>query len=229
MTEKMNGKISIAIDGPSGAGKSTLARSAAQKFGLIYADTGAIYRTVGLAARRAGVEPGDVPSVLSLLTGIRIDLCYENGVQRMYMKGSDVTDYLRSPEISIYASAVSAIPEVRDFLMDMQRSLAERYDVVMDGRDIGTVVLPNASLKIFLTADPEERARRRYLELSSAGSNVSFEQVLSDMELRDKNDSSRAAAPLRAAPDAIVLNTTGNSLEKSEKLIFELISEKLGL
>ena len=229
MTEKISGKISIAIDGPSGAGKSTLAKSAAKKLGFIYVDTGAIYRTVGLAAQRAGVEPSDIPSVLSLLPGLQIDLRYENGVQRMYMKGADVTDFLRTPEISIYASAVSAIPEVRTFLMDMQRSLAERYDVVMDGRDIGTVVLPNASLKIFLTAEPEERARRRYLELVTAGSNVSFEQVLSDMELRDKNDSSRAAAPLEAAPDAIVLNTTGNSLERSEKIIFDLISEKLGL
>ena len=222
-------RISIAIDGPSGAGKSTMAKSAASRFGLIYADTGAIYRTVGFAARRAGVGSKDAEGISKLLSETKIELRYEGNVQKMVLNGEDVTPFLREPEISIYASDVSAIPEVRAFLLEMQRSLAREHNVIMDGRDIGTVVLPDASLKIFLTADPEDRARRRYGELLERGSEVTFEEVLRDIEYRDRNDSSRAAAPLAVADDAVVIDTTGNTLSESVEMVCGLIAEKLGL
>ena len=221
---------SIAIDGPSGAGKSTLARRAAQKFGFIYVDTGAIYRTVGLAAQLAGVDSKDEPGVAALLPGLDIDLRYDAaGVQRMYLNGRDVSRDIRTPQSSIYASDVSAMPPVRAFLLDMQRDMARRHDVIMDGRDIGTVVLPDADLKIFLTASVEDRACRRLGELRSRGSDVSFEEVLRDMQYRDKNDSTRAAAPLRAADDAVLLDTSGNTLQQSVDLVCGIIEERLGL
>lgn len=220
----MNGHTAIAIDGPSGAGKSTIARAAAQRFGYIYVDTGAIYRTVGLAANRMGVDRRDEAAVAAVLPGLSIEMRYdENGEQRMILNGEDVSERIRMPEISIAASDVSALPAVRAFLMDMQRSMAEKHDVIMDGRDIGTVVLPHAELKIFLTASLEDRAYRRYQELISKGVNTCFENVISEMELRDQQDESRAAAPLRAAGDAVVLDTTGNTLEKSIDIVCGMI------
>lgn len=220
--------FSVAIDGPSGAGKSTLAQMCASRLGFLYVDTGAIYRSVGVAVRRAGLSSKDAPGVAALLPGLSISMCYdENGLQRMFLNGSDVTDEIRLPEISIYASDVSAMPEVRAFLLEMQRHFADTSNVIMDGRDIGTVVLPNADLKIFLTASLEERARRRYEELCLRGTETNLEAVLSDMRYRDANDSSRAAAPLRPAGDAHILDTTGNSLEESFQLICKLIEEKM--
>ena len=220
---------SIAIDGPSGAGKSTLARRAAQKFGFIYVDTGAIYRTVGLAAQLAGVDSKDEPGVAALLPGLDIDLRYDAaGVQRMYLNGRDVSRDIRTPQSSIYASDVSAMPPVRAFLLDMQRDMARRHDVIMDGRDIGTVVLPDADLKIFLTASPETRGRRRFAELKEKGQDISLEEVLRDMAERDKNDSMRAAAPLRAAEDAVLVDTSELTLAESIDAVAELVQRRLG-
>ena len=221
--------ISVAIDGPSGAGKSTIAKAAAARFGLIYADTGAIYRTVGLAAQRQGADPRNENAVSEMLPRISVELCYENGRQRMLLNGEDVTELIRTPEISLYASDVSALAAVREYLMDMQRSLAETRDVVMDGRDIGTVVLPNAGLKIFLTASPEERARRRWLELRERGDGSSLSDVLRDMEKRDRNDSTRALAPLRPAEDSVTVDTTGLTLKESIERVCTLIKERFGL
>lgn len=216
----MNGHTAIAIDGPSGAGKSTIARAAAKKFGFIYVDTGAIYRTVGLAANRAGADRKNEAAVAAILPGTHIEMRYtEDGVQRMYLNGEDVSETIRLPDISLAASDVSALPAVRAYLMDMQRAMAREHDVVMDGRDIGTVVLPDAELKIFLTASLEDRAYRRYQELIARGVNTCFENVISEMEARDRQDSQRAAAPLRAAPDAVVLDTSGNTLEQSVELV----------
>ncbi len=212
----MTKHISVAIDGPSGAGKSTIARAAAKRFGLIYVDTGAMYRTVALAVHRAGVDCGDKAAVLPLLPTIQIDMDYDDrGVQRMLLSGEDVSEAIRTPENSARASAVSAHPEVRAFLMDTQRNFAVENSVVMDGRDIGTVVLPDATLKIFLTASAEKRAERRWKELQEKGMDVSFQQVLRDIEERDYNDTHRAAAPLRKAEDAIELDTSDLTLEES--------------
>lgn len=223
-------KRSIAIDGPSGAGKSTLARMSAEKFGFIYVDTGAIYRSVGLFTLKNGVSSGDEAGVCPLLDRMKIEMRHDaSGVQRMYLNGEDISDEIRLPEVSIYASDVSAIPVVRARLMDMQREMAEKYDVIMDGRDIGTVVLPDATLKIFLTANPEDRARRRYEELTVKGIGTTYEDTLRDINLRDKNDSSRKTAPLRPAEDAVIIDTTGNSLEKSFEIVTSVIKEKLGL
>lgn len=219
---------SIAIDGPSGAGKSTLAKMAAEKLGFLYVDTGAIYRTVGLYASRMQVEPHDAQAVTALLDSIRIELSYgEDGFQHMFLNGEDVTAEIRRHEISAYASAVSAIPQVRAFLLEMQRSLARSHNVVMDGRDIGTVVLPQADVKVFLTAAPEDRARRRYDELVQRGQQTGYETVLKDLIQRDHNDSSRASAPLKQAEDAVLLDTTGNSLEESFALLLHTIKEQL--
>lgn len=221
--------ISIAIDGPSGAGKSTIAKKTAELFGFVYVDTGAIYRTIGLAAHRRGLDTKDKCVIIPLLPELDIDLRYNDaGEQRMYLSGEDVSEMIRLPEISMCASDVSAIPEVREYLMDMQRSMAERYDVIMDGRDIGTVILPNADLKIFLTATAEERAKRRFSELKQRGNDVSFDYVLEDMKKRDAQDTSRAAAPLVPAPDAVILDTTGFELDKSIDAVSSLITEKTG-
>jgi cytidylate kinase len=223
-------RISIAIDGPSGAGKSSMARLAAARFGFLYVDTGAIYRTVGLAALRAGVASKDAAGVEALLPGIVLSLIHnKKKEQRMILNGEDVTDEIRRPEVSIYASDVSAIPAVRAFLLEMQRSLAETNDVIMDGRDIGTVVLPHAGLKVFLTATPAARAQRRYRELTARGNSVRFEDVLRDIEYRDKNDSSRAAAPLRPADDAVRMDNTELTLEQSLDALGRLITERFAL
>lgn len=221
---------SIAIDGPSGAGKSTLAKMIAAELNFLYVDTGAIYRTVGLYAKKNDVDPHDGPAVTALLDAIKIDMNYgEDGLQRMYLNGEDVTTDIRQHEISAYASAVSAIPEVRAFLLEMQRSFARTNNVVMDGRDIGTVVLPDAQIKIFLTADPEDRARRRYEELLQRGQQTDYETVLKDLIQRDYNDSHRASAPLRQAEDALLLDTTGNTLQQSEELLLKTVKERLGV
>lgn len=219
---------SIALDGPSGAGKSTLARKLAGALGYLYVDTGAIYRTVGLACATAGADLADPAAVTALLPGLSIDLRHGgDGVQRMYLDGEDVSEAIRRPEVSEYASLVSAIPEVRAFLMEMQRALARRQDVVMDGRDIGTAVLPAADVKIFLTASAEDRARRRYEELLQRGNDTDYGTVLRDIVARDARDTGRAAAPLRRAEDAVLVDTTGNTLEQSFEVLLRTIKEKL--
>ena len=218
--------ISVAIDGPSGAGKSTIARAAAKRFGFIYVDTGAIYRTVAYAVHLAGKRCTDADAVRALLPTLSISIDYDgSGVQRMLLDGVDVSDAIRTPENSIRTSQVSAMPEVRAFLMDMQCEQAKRHSVVMDGRDIGTVVLPDASLKIFLTASAECRAERRFRELMEKGVETSFEEVLRDIEKRDWNDTHRDAAPLRQAPDAVLVDTSGLTLEESIDAVCDLIRE----
>ena len=226
----MNGHISIAIDGPSGAGKSSLARRAAAHFSLIYVDTGAIYRCVGLAAHRAGINTRDAQAVQEILPKLDIRMIYnEAGEQRMYLGEEDVSSDIRLPEISICASNVSAHPEVRAFLLEMQRKMARENSVIMDGRDIGTVVLPDAELKIYLTASAEARAQRRMLELHGKGIDASFEDVLKDIELRDYQDTHRAEAPLRQAEDAVLLDTTEYDFNESFSLLCGIIEERLGL
>ena len=211
----MDRVYSVAIDGPSGAGKSTLAKECAKRFGFLYVDTGAIYRTVGLAAKRAGIPPESAADVLPLLPTLEIDLRHAEDGQHMFLFNEDVNSLIRTPEVSAYASKVSAIAEVRSFLMEMQRSLARKNSVIMDGRDIGTVVLPNADIKVFLTASAEARAKRRLLELEEKGQSFSFEEILRDMQERDERDTQRAAAPLKAADDALLMDTTALSLEES--------------
>ena len=221
----MNKKqYAVAIDGPSGAGKSTLARAAAERLGILYVDTGAIYRTIGLYVQRRGIDPKDTAAVLAALPDIRIGMDHDaDGMQRMLLNGEDVTADIRLPEISMYASAVSAIQGVRDFLMEMQRSLARERSVIMDGRDIGTVVLPDADVKIFLYADVEVRAKRRELELQQRGTPKPYEEVLREMEERDYNDTHRAAAPLRAADDAIMMDTSSMDFDASLALLLDVI------
>lgn len=222
--------ISIAIDGPSGAGKSSIARKAAEAFGFIYVDTGAIYRTVGLAAYRRGIASRDSAAVVAMLPELHIELRHgADGTQRMFLDGEDVSEAIRKPEISIYASDVSAIPEVRAYLMEMQRSFARTQNVIMDGRDIGTVVLPDAGLKIYLTASAEARAQRRQTELERKGQSIPFEEILRDMRYRDTNDSGRATAPLRPAEDAVHLDTTALSFSESCAAVESLIRERFSL
>lgn len=217
-------QYAVAIDGPSGAGKSTLARAAAERLGILYVDTGAIYRTIGLYVQRRGIDPKDTAAVLAALPDIRIGMDHDaDGMQRMLLNGEDVTADIRLPEISMYASAVSAIQGVRDFLMEMQRSLAREHSVIMDGRDIGTVVLPDADVKIFLYADVEVRAKRRELELRQRGTPKPYEEVLREMEERDYNDTHRAAAPLRAADDAIMVDTSSMDFDASLALLLDVI------
>lgn len=223
----MNDIISIAIDGPSGAGKSTLARRCAAAFGFLYADTGAIYRTVGLAAVRAGIDRKDGQAVAGLLPGLKIEMKYDaQGEQRMYLNGEDVSDAIRMPEISLAASDVSSLPVVRQFLLEMQRGLARTQSVLMDGRDIGTVVLPDADLKVFLTASAEERARRRVLQLQEKGVTENYEKVLQEIRYRDEQDMNRETAPLRQAEDAVLLDTTELSYDESFAALSQLILER---
>ncbi len=225
----MNGHYAIAIDGPSGAGKSTIARAAAKRFGFIYVDTGAIYRTVGLAAYRGGIDRRDASAVEALLPQLEIAMRYTDaGEQHMYLNGEDVTALIREPEISICASDVAALPAVRAFLMELQRRMARENSVIMDGRDIGTVVLPDAEVKIFLTASAEARARRRLLELEQKGMKQSFDEVLRDIEYRDEQDSHRAAAPLKKAEDAIVVDTSELDFDESLELVVKTMQRKLG-
>ena len=220
--------IRVAIDGPSGAGKSTLAKSVAEKLGFLYVDTGAIYRTIGYAVRQREIDPGDEAAVLSVLPQLHVELTYgADGLQHMLLNEEDVTAQIRLPEISRYASAVSAYPGVRAYLLEMQRRLAREHSVVMDGRDIGTVVLPDAEVKVFLTAEPEERARRRTLELEQRGTPEPYETILRDLQQRDWNDMHRAAAPLRQADDAVVLDTTHLDFSQSEAALLQIIRERM--
>ena len=219
--------ISIAIDGPSGAGKSTIAKRLAAKMGFVYVDTGALYRTVGLAAVQAGIDCHDADAVTALLPAISVELTHVDGTQRVLLNGQDVSDFIRTPEISMAASAVSAIPAVRAFLFETQQDMARRHNVIMDGRDIGTVVLPNAQVKIFLSASVEARARRRYKELIEKGETVTFEDVLEDMKQRDYNDSHRALAPLKPAEGAVMVDTTDLTLEESVAYMEKCVQEKL--
>ena len=221
--------VSIAIDGPSGAGKSTMARRVAKELGYLYVDTGAIYRTVGYHMWLMGIGPKDADGIRRCLDDVNIEIEHqEDGVQHMILNGQDVTGEIRTPEISKYASGVSAQKCVRDYLLEMQRKFARKHNVVMDGRDIGTVVLPHAQVKIFLTASPEERAKRRFEELTAKGERVTFEKVLQDMKARDKQDSERAIAPLKAAPDAVKLDTSGYEIEQSVGAILDIVRRKLG-
>lgn len=214
--------IKIAIDGPGGAGKSTISKAVAAKLGIVYVDTGALYRTVGLYVRRAGIEPTDKEAVTACLSDIKIDLKYEDGKQCVYLNGENPGDEIRTPEASMYASAVSAIPSVRAFLLDTQRDIAKSNSVIMDGRDIGTVILPDADVKIFLTASEECRARRRYDELIARGKDVKYEDVLAEMNQRDTQDANREVAPATAAPDAVLLDNTGMSFDESVDAVIAL-------
>ena len=221
---------SVAVDGPSGAGKSSLAKAIAAELHILYVDTGAIYRTIGCYAHRQGVDAADTKAVIALLPQVKIEMRYDGqGLQHMLLHGEDVTQEIRLPEMSLYASAVSAIPEVRSFLLEMQRDFARRSSVIMDGRDIGTVVLPHADVKIFLQADVEVRARRREKELQERGTPRPFEQVLAEMKERDYNDTHRSAAPLRAAEDAVIVDTSELDFQQSKERLLEIIREKVGL
>lgn len=222
-------RINIAIDGPSGAGKSTLAKAIAKELNISYVDTGAIYRTVGFAARREGIEPTDRAAVAAMLAHITVEARFEGGAQYMYLDGECLGERIREHEISHYASAVSAIPEVREFLFDMQRDIAAKNSVVMDGRDIGTVILPDADVKIFLSASANDRAERRYKELLERGQSADFEKILVDIKERDARDSSRDIAPLRPADDAVLLDNSGFSAEESLAAALAILKEKLSL
>ena len=226
----MNGYNAIAIDGPSGEGKSTQARRLAKEFSFIYVDTGAIYRTLGLACHRAGTDRKDAAAVMELLKTLDIDIRYNpEGEQRMFLNGEDVSGKIRQPEISICASDVSALPEVRAFLLEMQRKFARENNVVMDGRDIGTVVLPDAELKIFLTASPEARAARRLLDLKAKGIEESFDQVLQDINYRDEQDTRRAAAPLKMAEDAVLVDSSDIDFEETFAVLCDLVIRTLSV
>lgn len=219
---------SIAIDGPSGAGKSTMAKRLAAELSFLYVDTGAIYRTVGLYAFRNGVAPDDAVAVEAFLPALEINMTYgDDGLQHMILNGEDVTAAIRQHEISHYASAVSAIPAVRAFLLEMQRKFARENNVIMDGRDIGTVVLPDADLKVYLTADAKDRAQRRYLELLQRGQDANYDQVLKDIIERDYRDMNRETAPLKQAEDAVLVDTTGISLEDSYQMMLNVIRDRL--
>ena len=220
--------ISVAIDGPAGAGKSTLARQLARDLGYIYVDTGAMYRAVGLYALRAGADPADPAAVDPLLPGIRLRLAVLDGEQHIYLNGEDVSALIRTEAVGMAASAVGADPAVRAFLLGMQRDMARTGNVLMDGRDIGTVILPDATVKIFLTASPEARARRRWLEYQAAGRPDRYEDVLADVKRRDEQDSGRAAAPLRRAEDAVLLDTSAMDLAQSLAALKQIIKERVG-
>ena len=224
----MKEHFSIAIDGPGGAGKSSLAKAVAKKLSILHVDTGAIYRTIGYAAFARGLNAKDESQIAPLLKPIRIDMAFaEAGRQKMLLDGKDVSREIRLPEISMYASNVSALPCVRAYLLEMQRDIARKRSVIMDGRDIGTVVLPDADLKIYLTASAEERARRRCLELSERGTPEPYEAVLREINERDEQDMHRAIAPLREAADAIRLDTSALNFDESEQALLKLIQEKL--
>ena len=217
----------IAIDGPAGAGKSTISKKVAASLGYVYIDTGAMYRTVGLKAVRCGIDTRDAEGVTKILPALDIDIRHEGVEQHIYLDGENVSDKIRTPEISMAASNVSAIPAVRVAMVDMQRKLAENHDVVMDGRDIGSFVLPDAEIKIFLTASAEARARRRYKELLQKGERVSFEEVYNDMVQRDKNDSTRAVSPLVVAEGATVIDTSDLNLEESVEAVISTVRSRI--
>lgn len=218
----------VAIDGPAGAGKSTIAKRLAKDMGFIYVDTGALYRAIGLYTLRKGVDIHDTEGVIGLLPEIQVDIKYVGDEQHVFLNGEDVNGLIRTEPVSMAASAVSAVPEVRTFLLETQRGLARRYSVVMDGRDIGTVILPDAECKIFLTAKPEVRAKRRYDELVAKGVKAAFEDVLEDLKRRDWDDSHREVAPLKLADDGIEVDTSGLELEESVALVKDIVKKKLG-
>ncbi|MDO5136989.1 MAG: (d)CMP kinase [Oscillospiraceae bacterium] len=218
----------VAIDGPAGAGKSTIAKRLAKDMGFIYVDTGALYRAIGLYTLRKGVDIHDTEGVIGLLPEIQVDIKYVGDEQHVFLNGEDVNGLIRTEPVSMAASAVSAVPEVRTFLLETQRGLARRYSVVMDGRDIGTVILPDAECKIFLTAKPEVRAKRRYDELVAKGVKAVFEDVLEDLKRRDWDDSHREVAPLKLADDGIEVDTSGLELEESVALVKDIVKKKLG-
>ena len=217
----------IAIDGPAGAGKSTIAKVLAKELELIYVDTGALYRSIGYYTTQKGIALEDVDGIVAALDHLKVELRYVDGVQRVFVNGEDVSDFIRTPAISMAASAVSAIPAVREYLLATQRDIAAHNSVVMDGRDIGTVILPNAKVKIFLTASPESRATRRFAELQEKGDPATYEEVLADMIKRDYDDSHRATAPLKQAQDAVLVDTSGDTLEQSVARIKAVVMEKL--
>lgn len=220
--------IHIAIDGPSGAGKSTIARLVAARLGFMYIDTGALYRSVGVAALKRGFYPGDEKKVEQMLPTIRVTLGFVDGIQHVYVNDEDVSVQIRLPEASMAASAVSALPAVRRFLFGLQQDLAASHNCVMDGRDIGTVVLPDAEVKIFLTASPEVRAQRRYRELIEKGNEVNFDTLLKEIIQRDYNDSHRAVAPLKKADDAVEIDSSEMSLDEVTEQILAIVHQKIG-
>lgn len=222
-----NKTTAIAIDGPAGAGKSTIARRLAVKMGFIYVDTGALYRTVAYSVIKSAVDPADIAAVTAHLNGISVDIKYKGTEQRVLLNGEDVSDFIRTPEVSMTASKTSAIPEVRAFLLGLQRKLAAKNNVVMDGRDIATVVLPNAEVKIFLTARPEVRARRRYDELIMKDAKVKFDDVLADLIKRDEQDMNRAVAPLKPSDGSVIVDTSDLDLEAAVETMRRVVEEKL--
>lgn len=219
--------MNVAIDGPAGAGKSTIARAAAKKLGFIYVDTGALYRAVGVYSLRNGLDTENPETVEGTLPHIQVELQFQDGVQHVLLNGEDVSEEIRTPQASMAASAVSAVPAVRRFLFDLQREIAAKNDCIMDGRDIGTVVLPQAEVKIFLTASPETRAMRRFNELQEKGAPDTYEAVLADLKQRDYNDSHRAVAPLKPAEDSVLVDTSALTLPQSVEKVIEVIKEKL--
>lgn len=217
----------VAIDGPAGAGKSTIARKTASEFGFIYVDTGALYRTVAYAVCKNNIETNDVEKIKELLTKIKIELKFIEGEQRVFLDDVDVSNEIRTPEVSMRASEVSSITQVREYLFSLQQDIAKNNDVIMDGRDIGTVVLPNADVKIYLTATSEDRAKRRYDQLLSQGVSVDFDNLVKEIEQRDYSDMNRDISPLKKADDAILVDTTGNTLEESIAILTEIIKINL--
>ena len=218
----------IAIDGPAGAGKSSIAKAAAKRLGFIYVDTGALYRTVALHLIKENIDPKDIEAVKAALPNIQVTMGHEEDGQHVYLCGEDVTGLIRTPEVSMMASTSSAIPEVRKFLFSLQTGMAEKYNVIMDGRDIGTVVLPNAQVKIFLTASPEVRAMRRYKELVEKGANDTYEEVLADVIKRDYQDTHRETAPLKPADDGVILDTSDLSFDEVIDELEKIVKAKIG-
>ena len=219
-------KMRIALDGPSGAGKSTVAKALAKELGIIYVDTGALYRTIGLYVKNKGLEKTDTPAIISCLDEIKLGMEFINGEQIITLNGNKIGQEIRTGEIAMYASAVSAIPEVRTFLLETQRKIARENDVVMDGRDIGTVIIPDAEVKIFMVASAEARAKRRFLELQAKGESCTLESVLADIVERDTNDSTRKTAPAIPAEDAIHLDNSELSIEETVARVIEIIEAK---
>ena len=215
------------IDGPAGAGKSTIAKKIAKELGFVYIDTGALYRTIAYDMVKRRISPSEDAAVKDALSSLQIELAFQDGEQHVYLDGEDVSSFIRTPEISMAASSFSALPPVRAFLLELQRDMARRHNVIMDGRDIGTVVLPNADIKIFLTASPEDRAKRRHQELLEKGMESDYASVLEDIKKRDDNDANRPIAPLRPSQDSLIVDTTGNTLEKSVSLLSRMIKERL--
>ena len=219
--------VNVAVDGPAGAGKSTISRAAAKELGFIYVDTGALYRAVGVYALRNGIGTKDSVNIEKALKDIVVELKFVGDVQHVFLNGEDVSTEIRTPEASMAASDVSAIPCVRAFLFDLQRDIAEKNNCLMDGRDIGTVVLPDAKIKIFLTASAEERAKRRYKELVEKGAKDTYEEVLADLEKRDYQDSHREIAPLKPAEDSIIVDTSDYNFDEAKNIIVNIIKERI--